>query len=93
MTEAIKTYPENIQDHMKIMDNSLNYIELAQYLEHLVGVPPPVTRYDEQRNKLTIKADRVVRAIWKGMGEGAAREMQRVGYRQEVVDIVQRNRR
>jgi len=93
MTEAIKTYPKIIENHMKTVANSLKYINLAQDLENSAGVVPPVIRYDEQGNKLTISADTVIRTIWKGAGEGAAREMQRSGYKQEVIDIANRNRR
>lgn len=93
MKEVIKTYPENIVNHMKTVANSLKYTALAQHLENSAGAVPPVSRNDEQSNKLTIKADSVVRAIWKGMGFGAAREMGKDGYQNEVVDVVQENRR
>ena len=93
MTEDIKTYPYNIESHIKTVANSLKYTEFAQELENSTGAAGPVTRYDEEGNEFTIIADKVVRTIWKGAGEGAAREMQRAGYKQEVVKISQRNRR
>lgn len=92
MTEAIKVYPEKIVNHMKTIDNSLEYTLQAEDKENISGGVPIITRYDEWGKKHEIEADKVVRAIWKGVREGAAREMQREKYKQEVIDIANRYR-
>ena len=91
--EAIKTYPENIVNHMEMINNCLEYTVLARHLENSAGFVQVMARYDEQGNKFRIIADSVVLAMWEGAKEGAAREMQREGYKQEVVDLEQSNKR